>query len=234
MQYEELILKYFNKTLTNNEEVLFSNLLNKDADFKTLFDEHKNMQLAFEINEKENLKTLLNNIDTKEESSKNNKLNSKTIALLTACCLVIALLYFNNYNNNIYDDYFEVYPNVLEPVVRGEMNIKSDAFIAYENQNYQVAENNFKLILETNPDDNIRFYYALTLLNQNKTKPAQKVLNSLKQKNHDFLPEIYWYSALIAVKNHDFKLALKELQALQGMNSTFKKEEIKKLIEDLN
>ncbi len=235
MQHEELILKYFNKTLTNNEEVLFSNLLNKDADFKTLFDEHKNMQLAFEINEKEKLKLHLQNLESSKKSVFKTILNQKFIVFATACCLLIGGFYFiNNSSSNLYDNYFEVYPNVLEPVVRGEMNIKSDAFIAYENQNYQVAENNFKLILETNPDDNIRFYYALTLLNQNKTKPAQKVLNSLKQKNHDFLPEIYWYSALIAVKNHDFKLALKELQALQGMNSTFKKEEIKKLIEDLN
>ena len=157
MQHEELILKYFNKTLTNKEEVLFSNLLKKDADFKTLFDEHKNMQLAFEINEKQNLKTLLNNLETKEESSKKNTLNSKTIALLTACCLVVGLFYFTNYKNsasNIYDDYFEIYPNLLEPIVRGETTKNSEAFRAYENENYKEAENNFKFILESKTDYN--------------------------------------------------------------------------------
>ena len=107
-------------------------------------------------------------------------------------------------------------------------------FRAYENENYKEAENNFKFILESKTDYNLEFYYAMALLNQNKIKSSDSILNILKNKTHDFVPEVYWYSALIAVSQEDFKNAKKDLKALQDINSNFKKEELKTLLEDLD
>lgn len=230
MNHEALILKHFNKTLSKDEETVFSNLLETDADFKTLFNEHENMHVAFKLNEKQSLKNHLNNFDSNTHSVK-KKLNQKIIVLATACCLLIGAFYFlNNSSSNIYDTYFDVYPNVLEPVVRGEQSTNSDAFMSYENENYSDAEAHFKEVLKKNVNPNIEFYYAMSLLNQDKFDDAQNVLEALKTKTHEFLPEVYWYSALIAVKNNDIKQAKKELDLLKLTNSDFKKEDIKSLL----
>ncbi len=237
MNHEELILKYFNKSLSKDEEAIFSNLLDKDSNFKILFEEHDNMHMAYKINEQQNLISYLKTIEQKSTFNFKTKLNQKIIGFAIVCCLVIGAFYFLNNNNNnslnIYNTYFEVYPNVLEPVIRGNETKTSNGFISYENARYLEAEKYFKDLLKTKTDYNIEFYYAMSLLNQNKTIAAQGILNSLKSKNHDFIPEVYWYSALISIKNDDFESAKKELAALSSLNSDFKKEERIKLLNQL-
>ena len=236
MNHEELILKYFNKTLSKDEESRVSHLLEKDTSFKTLFEEHSNMHMAFKINEQENLTRYLKNIDINNKHFSKKILTPKIIAFATACCLIISAFYFVNNTNdssNIYEDYFNSYPNVLEPVVRGETTVNNDAFIAYENKNYSKAETLFNNILKKEPNADIEFYYAMSLLNQNKTKEAQEVLNLLKSKKHEFIPEVYWYSALISIKNNDYELAKKEITALNLLDSNFKKTERIKLLNQL-
>ena len=68
MKHEELILKYFNKTATEVEEREVALLLDTDTDFKAIFDEHKNMQMAYKINETDDLKAYLNFIDSQNPS----------------------------------------------------------------------------------------------------------------------------------------------------------------------
>jgi len=236
MNPEELITKYFNKTLSKAEENTFTSLLNTDAHFKALFEEHKNMQVAFKINEKAKLKEFLNTLETPKKPFIKTFLNQKTIVLAAACCLVLGVFYFFNSNNtplNIYDNYFEVYPNVLEPVVRGKTSTNSEAFKAYENKSYLKAEKLFETTLKLKPNSNIEFYYAMSLLNQDKLHEAQNVLNDIKLKTHDFEAEVFWYSALIAIKQNDFISAKKELHALNQLKSDFKKLESNRLLKRL-
>lgn len=232
MNPEELIIKYFNNTLSKEEEIQFTSLLDTDDDFKTLFEEHKDMQMAFKINEKDELKGLLNTIDAPKKSILKILFN-KTSALAAACCLVFGVFYFanNSSSSTIYETYFEEYPNVLEPVTRGKTTSNSEAFAAYENKYYLEAEKQFKEILNTAPNNNIEFYYAMSLLNQHKTQKAEKVLSELKLKECDFKAEVFWYKALIAVKNKNFETAKKEIKSMNILNTEFKKEERIKLLQ---
>ena len=234
MNHENLILKYFNKTLSKKEETLISNLLETDATFKVLFNEHENMHMAFKLNEKAHLKNRLKQLDPIEVLPIKKTLNKKLISLALACCLAVVAFYFFSNNTMSYHNYFEVYPNVYQPVVRGSESKNNEAFIAYENKNYLKAENDFKAIIKVNNTDaNIEFYYAMSLLNQNKFSEAKAVLNKLKNKNHNFKPETLWYAALISINNKDLELAKKELNTLLKLNSDFKKEETKQLLKRL-
>ena len=113
------------------------------------------------------------------------------------------------------------------------LTTNSNAFNLYENKLYDEAEQQFKTLLNSKTDYNIEFYYAMSLLNQEKIEAATTVLNGLKSKTHDFKAEVFWYSALIQIKLEDFEKAKAELKALEALKSDFKSQETKILLERL-
>jgi hypothetical protein len=220
MKHLELIQKYFNNSLSKEETLLFDELLEHNIAFKDAFEEHRDATVAFKIYEKEKLKSLLN---SKQTSGITVILKNKSFLIALASCLIIGLFYVSKSvnSNDLFDNYYEPYPNVYAPIVRGENTSLTEAFKAYENGDFGLAENEFKLILKKDKNPNLRFYYAMTLLNQGETKDALKVLELIKTENHDFLPETFWYSALIYLKDKNYIDAKTSLTKLQNLNSTF-------------
>jgi tetratricopeptide (TPR) repeat protein len=105
--------------------------------------------------------------------------------------------------------------------------------VAYENKDFEVAEKAFESILEKNENPNIRFYYALSLLNQDKFNLALAQLNQLDVDNSDYKPEILWYSSLIYLHQENVENAKKQLKKLNSLKTKFKSEETKQLLKDL-
>ncbi|WCO01988.1 hypothetical protein [Psychroserpens ponticola] len=236
MQHEELIQKYFNNTLTPDESKEVSKRLETNSEFQTLFNEYKDVQTAFQLNEKETLKDYLSTLDQKAIPFYKRLLTNKLLLTTIASCLIIGVFYFNSKNtfSDLFETYYDSYPNVYQPVIRGnEINKNADAFKAYENEDYLNAEQAFKIALEANDDDNIRFYYVMSLLNQNKTIQAKHILDTLKTKEHNFLAEVYWYSALIAIKDKNDSEAIQNLNTVKKLNSNFKANEIIELLNKL-
>ncbi|MGC6431969.1 MAG: hypothetical protein ACON5F_13065 [Jejuia sp.] len=227
MKSEKLIAKYVKGELTSEEQKEFDNLINTNPDFKLEVEEYRDIHQAFKIKESEDLKGYLKSIDETEKPPKTNKYG-KLIAFLTAACLIIGAFFFLDRTpspDEMYASHFEVYPNVLQPIVRGETATSSDAFRAYENKNYNDAEVAFQNLLKTNKDVNLEFYYAMTLLNQNKFDQAKAILYNLKSKQQDFLAETYWYSALVAIKQNNFISAKKDLETLTNIDPSFKQKD---------
>lgn len=236
MNQEELIQGYFNQTLSQSDIESVHLLLKQDETFVQDFEDYKNLQNAFLINEKKELQSFLNDLDQKPIPLSRKILNYKSIILAIASCIIIGLFYFNSGQNatELYESYFDDYPNVYLPVVRGsDTSHTNDAFTAYENQNYLKAEKYFEQIISTNEDYNLTFYYAMSLINQNKTDKASIVLNDLKSKQHKFLAEVYWYSALISVKNKKNDEAINDLKSAQKSNPDFNTENIQELLKKL-
>lgn len=233
MQHEELIQKYFNNTLTPNESKEVSKRLETNLEFKTLFNEYKDVQTVFKLNEKEILKDYLSSLDQKIIPFYKKLLKNKIILTTIASCLIIGIFYFKSRNthSNLFETYYDSYPNVYQPIIRGnEVNENTEAFRAYENEDYLNAEQAFKIVLETNDDNNIRFYYAMSLLNQDKTTQAKHILETLKTQKHKFLAEVYWYNALIAIKDKNYLNAKSDLEVLKNLDSNFKTIEQKELL----
>lgn len=236
MNNDILISKYIKGKLTSEEQQEFDNLIQNNPDFKLEVEEYRDIHQAFKQKENEDLKDFLRSIDKAQKPLETNK-NTKLIAFLTAACLIIGAFLFLNRTpspDEMYAAYYEPYPNVLQPIVRGEAQASSEAFRAYENKNYAEAEVAFAELLKTNSDANLEFYYAMTLLNQDKFEEAKRILNRLKSKEQDFLAETYWYSALIALKQNDLVLAKKELEALSNINSMFKQKDRERLLKSLS
>ena len=236
MNNQQLIKKYFNNTLSIDERKRLDMLLENDQDFKREFEEHKSLHRAFEINEAEQLKRKLKDIESNNTSQPPSNSSKHWFLPMAAMVLVILGLsvYLSFFNTNLYDEYFEIYPNVYQPVVRStSQSIADKAFVYYENKKYEKAQQSFELLLKSNPNPNIQFYYALSLLNDGKTKKASTEFENLLDTNFEFQPEVYWYYALAEIKLENLDQAKTILQTAENLNFSFKAKERKKILKDL-
>ena len=238
MNQETLLKKYFTKSLSKDEEEQFSNLLDKDPDFKVLFDEYTDLNSAFKEHEAITLKDHLKSLESKNLSTTSAGFKRRWFYYSAAAIVLIFLslqLFNQPSTSSLFNTYYNSYPNVEQPIVRGtQQNTTYDAFKAYENKNFKAAVLMFEKLLNTNNDPNIRFYYAMTLIENNAFEKAKTELESLKSTQNDYIPEIYWYSALINLKENNLEKAKANLNQLKTLKSTFKSSETEALLNILN
>lgn len=237
MEQEELIQKYIQGTLNTAEQVQFDALLQNDLDFAQKVTEHKNLHSAIKATEKDDLKAHLQQLEaTQNESDTSKKPFNKNIRLAIAVVLLLFFGLIGNYiiqqanmNETLYATYFEPYPNALQPITRGQQDadVFSKATQAYESRDYEKSVQLFDVVLAglDNPSTDILFYKAMSLLNLGKETAALDILREIKHKKTRFAPQIYWYGALIHIKFDENEKALKALEYMDTLETTFKNKE---------
>ena len=235
MTTEQLIQNYIANRLSEADKAKVDHLLETDSAFKNEFEAHKDMAVAFKISEAESLKKRFQELD---KGPKQQKLKISSYLYLAVASMVILGFFYTFYSSpssdQLYASYFDISPNTYQPVTRTADSTKNNAaFVAYENGNFTIAENEFETLLETTNNPNLLYYYASSLLNQSKFDLALKQFEILNQIDFDYTDESLWYTALIYVKNEDYDNAKAQLKRLKAKNSTFKTKERKALLEDL-
>lgn len=234
MEKEVLIQKYNRGELTPLEEAEFKRLLKTDTEFKALFKEFTDVNKVIESLEKDELKAQLKKLENK---TKQNNLKKWLIAASVIIFLGLGSSYYfiekQDTSATLYATYFDVYPNVLAPVVRGEEELQplSKAMLAYENGQYDKALELLETILVTNKNENIRFYKAMCLLNKSKTEDALLELNNLEETK--FKQQVLWYKALIYLKQDNIKKSKEKLKEAIRIKHFFKLKEAKLLLEKI-
>jgi tetratricopeptide (TPR) repeat protein len=239
MNTDERIQNYINNQLSDEDRKLVEDLLNSDPDFKYEFDTHKDVSEAFKISEAKALKEELKALDRTDSSNKTNPKSARKYMYLAVACIFLLGFFFTVYNTTsaeqLFNSNFEIYPNTYQPVTRGTAaNSNNSAFVAYENGDFKTAEEEFKALLQTTNDANIRFYYGLSLMNQAKFDGALAQFETIKNKEHDYTEEALWFQALIFLKKEDFSKTKDNLEQLNTLNSAFKSEERKLLLQKLS
>jgi tetratricopeptide (TPR) repeat protein len=235
MDKNSYIEKYFEGALTPDEQITFTKLLEEDTDFATTFEFEKNVKKAITLNERIDLKKKLQSFET---SKPKVKVKSFKIWYAAASIILICGLgfYFTQTSTTtIYENYYQSYPNVVAPTVRGENNddIKSEAFFEYDNGNYEKSLELFSKIYTTDKDDYALFYKALSLMELNKTNEAISTFNSFDlSKNNSFTPFVKWYLALSYVKENQKEKAIPLLKSLTETDNP-QQEMAKKLLLEL-
>lgn len=232
MEKRTYIDKYFEGTLTPEEEITFTNLLKEDTDFASTFAFEKNVKKAITLNERKDLKKKL-------QSFENPKKSYKWLYVAASFTLLISVITWNNFSStnhdSLYSAYYQTYPNVVAPTVRGENNedIKSEAFFEYDNENYEKSVALFSKIYRTDKDDYALFYKALSLMELGKTNEAIAAFNQFDlSKNNSFTPFVKWYLALSYVKENQKEKAVPLLQSLSETNNP-QQEMAKKIMSEL-
>ena len=215
MDKETLINNYFEKTLSADDQILFDSLMESDVDFAKEVAFQKNLKKAITLNERADLKKKLASFETK-------KPKIKVLRVFYAAASIVLLVglgfYFTqNSNKTLYDDYYQSYPNVVAPTVRGENkeDAKSDAFYQYDSGNYQQSLELFSKIYATEKDDYALFYKAMSQMELKKIKDAINTFNQFDlTKNNAFTPFVKWYLALAYLKDNQKEKAMPLIKEL--------------------
>jgi len=234
MEKETLINHYFEKLLSAEEQKQFDLLMESDVDFAKEVAFQKSLKKAITLNERAELKRKLTSFEPKKAKVKSFKIWYAAASLF----LIAGLGFYFSQNSNtaIYEEFYQSYPNVVAPTVRGEQkeDTKSEAFYEYDSGNYEKSLALFSAIYESEKDDYALFYKALSQMELQKTNDA---INTFKQfdlnKNNAFTPFVKWYLALAYLKDNQKENAMQLLKSLSE-NENPQQEMAQKLLTELD
>lgn len=218
MQQEDLILKYFEGQLSDDEQLEFDALLHRDAAFQKEVTFQKNLKKAIAMEERNALKSRLQSYEP-ESTTRNRKPKYWMVA-------VVFLLFFGGLawfqfqdpdHDNLFAAYYQTYPNTVAPTVRGreDESLKSQAFYSYDNSNYEESVKQFSLLYQQEQADYALFYKALSLIELQQFEASLTVFNELELSGDStFYPFVKWYKALVHLKLGQETQALALLQTL--------------------
>jgi TolA-binding protein len=195
---------YINNELPLEERKVLESQFEKDADLKEKFDLYKEtlVHLAHKFSVdtkdfKENLKNI-----AKENSSKKK---SKVVAfkpwyfmVAASIALFFGLLYMNQPIAK-YDDYNQ-HEN-MNMVERGDviksLKLAQDAF---NSKDYKEAIKHFEVVLKEYPRPEVKYFYAISLLEDNRFADSETILNELSTGKTVYKNTATWYLALSKLK----------------------------------
>ena len=233
MDKETLISNYFEKTLSTEEQIQFDFLMETDADFAKEVAFQKKVKRAITSAERTALKKKLQAFEETKPKVKSFKVWYAAASIVLICGL--GFYFTQTSTTTIYKDYYQSYPNVVAPAVRGENSndIKSEAFFEYDNGNYAKALELFSKIYDVEQDDYALFYKGLSLMELQKTKDAIATFNQFDvKKNNSFTPFVKWYLALSYIKENQLENAIPLLKSLSETENQ-QQEMAKKLLSEL-
>lgn len=235
MDKEQLIERYFENQLSPEEQKILQGFLDSDAEFAQEFAFQKNVKQAISLNERDELKKKLQSFEKPRTTI--NRISKWSIAVSIALVLGGGYWFLNQSPNHIelYNQYYQSYPNVIAPTVRGESktDLKSKAFYEYDRGNYQESFELFSKLYAKDKDDYALFYSSLSLIELNKPQEAIALMDAFDAtKNNGFTPYFEWYKALSYLKLDQIEQAKTLLQSLSEKENPQQKQ-AQKLLEAL-
>lgn len=234
MRNENLINSYFEGTLTPQDRLLFDKLMETDPSFSEQVTFHEMIKAAIALETRDSLKSKLQEFED-EQISKSRGKKWLYVAASIAVLLGISLFFVDQKPtaNKLYAQYFEPYPNTVAPVVRSDSdkNLKSDAFAAYESENYEKASQLFVRIASTEKEEFAYFYNAMSLMKLERVSEAADIL-SKTEWTESYKDKSLWYLSLCRLKQNNL-LETKELLRKLIQKNGFKYKEAESLLREL-
>jgi tetratricopeptide (TPR) repeat protein len=227
----ELIERYFDNELTQEELDQFRSHLKENHGLQKLFDQEKLLisTVRFQAAQKD-----LKFLEEVEQSLRENK----TIYFrkhwyyyaAAACVAFLAIvLVWNRWEkenpDTLFALHFKPHPNVFEPSLRTGANagLRSQAFAAYEQGNYEQASHAFTELLQDDHNDDAGM--ILLLGNSNlmlgKTKEAIENFGSLLLRHNELQVEAKWYLSLCYLKSAQMSEAQRLLTEISETKTAY-------------
>jgi tetratricopeptide (TPR) repeat protein len=216
----ELIERYFDNELSDQETAHLKIRLTSDLELKKLFEREKLLINTIRFNAAKNNLTYLKQV---ERSIGGGKSATRYLYYLAAAAcaglLVLAGIYLpmpNQHPAHLYADYFAPHPNIFEPTLRGgnTNSIREEAFHAYEQADYQKAAELFTKVLQEKSESQILLLLGNSNLMLGKTEEAKKNFTELISRHDDLDLQAKWFLSLCYLKNGEVDQARKLLKEL--------------------
>lgn len=227
----DLVERYFENSLTDQETAQLKTRLQTDQELKRLFEREKLLinTIRYEAAHKdlEFLKQVEKNLaEPKSKQSINRWYFYAAAACITL--LVVAGIIFpidNSSPEKLYADYFTPYPNVFEPTVRDNSltDHRKEAFVAYENGDYQRAVELFMLLQRENSNPGVLLLLGNANLMLGNTTDAKQNFNELIMRYDDLDLQAKWFLSLSYLKSGEVEQARKLLEELGNTEISYAK-----------
>ncbi|WP_299681925.1 hypothetical protein [uncultured Tenacibaculum sp.] len=240
MNKSSLIDKYFQNMLSTKEETIFNELLITDNEFAREFKFQKDVKVSLEILERRSLKKYLQEIEnTHFYKEKTNFFYLKLIASITLLFAIVNSSELFNFNKTdhkrLYASYFTTFDNVIYVMNRGEDedNLKKEAFLAYENKEFNVAVFMLSNAYEETQESDLLLYLGISLLASDQYEKGQSILLKYLQLNSKYKVQAQWYIALSYLALNKTVESKKYLQQIAIGSHKFKKQEVELLLKKM-
>ncbi|MBV1923034.1 MAG: tetratricopeptide repeat protein [Flavobacteriaceae bacterium] len=222
MNPQDLIEKYISGNLTAEETNEFNRLCEADIAFKEEVKFHENLQkvTAHEDNIafKETLKTF-------EKEQKSNKRNPRIWWIAASFIGILIITYIFSFQQTshevLFAENFEPYRNVIQPIVRGEQDetLKTKAFVAYENKEYEKAIQNFSELKVIEKESYPIFYLANSYLALQDSENAISLLQDYINTEGMLKDKAKWYLGLSYLSNEETEKAISIFEEISNSKS---------------
>lgn len=236
MNNQKLIEKYFNNELSKEEFKQLEEFLESDEQLKDEFFNELEIKRHISKEKHSSLKNRLKELDTKSKK----KFHWLPYAAAVVLLIGIASFIYNSQSNHqkLFTENFEIYPNVISPITRGELTqetTEAEAFKLYKQGNYAESTKAFSKAYKETPKDYLLFYKSVSLLAQNKTRESIRTLESYDwEKNHsDFSSDANWYLGLAHLKQNQSKQAQFYFEKVANSESHLSNQ-AKKILKNIN
>ena len=216
-QYD-LIERYLDKQMTEEETIAFEQLLEKDADLKEQLELHQQMAATLKGEKIHQLRAVLAETDRnwqsgdKSEEVKIRPINFRRIIAIAATVLILVLAYQFIFSGGgsvpseqLFADHFQPYQMLLSQrdITEDEKNVLLEkAISAYAKQDFQNASDAFEQLSQSEPENSsYLFYQAIAQLGAQKNVEAiARFEIIMANENHPFKEQARWYMALAYLK----------------------------------
>ncbi|MFD2034267.1 hypothetical protein ACFSKL_05655 [Belliella marina] len=214
---EELIEKYLNNQLSEEEKSDFENQLEKDPELKADLEFRHQIKIASTLNERKRLKEILH-----KKSQEARKPRWRSWKMAAALAVLLSLTWIGYWltsqysqQNDLFLAHYETFPNLEMPSIRGGSMDRSlsEAFLAYENEDYQIAKDLLLQDYEGSGNMVSKYYAAMAAMELKEYDIAYSLLESIDQN----IPDIYktprdWYLGLLLLKGKDNENAKSKIE----------------------
>lgn len=220
MDKENLIEGYFEGTLSEQQQKEFAALLLEDEAFKNEFEFQKQLKAAIILEKRAATKKVFTHFEVdlkqRDKKLKKRRLLSATAALI----LMVSLTFLFNINKDeqdLYGTFFQPFPNIEKPTVRGESgdDLISKAFQAYDAEDYNTSATLFEEIYQNDPSDFSILYLGISYMELGNFKKAISVFESYQDtRTSQYGGYISWYVSLSYLKENQTTKAKELLKIL--------------------
>lgn len=229
----ELIDRYLNAALTEAETGEFRRRLAADKDFAQLYEDMAHIEKGLQEQAlHEAWQTILATEaamaeDPGRSAGSGPRWKVWVPVAASLALLVVAAWWLMNQSSGpeeLFAQYFEVYPNVEAPIYRDSsaadsLSAKDLAFRRYAEDDFAGAIEIFESIGE--PDEGTLFYLGMSYLAKGEAAKAAQIWEPLTREAQDYRTQVQWYLALAWLKLEELEKSKALLEELARSGTAY-------------
>lgn len=223
---QELIDKYLDRSLKEDEELIFDQKIKNSIAFAEEVELHETMLAAIRIRDKQALRDELKGEALKLRQKSSKKLSRTFFYLAAASIMILAMLTYMLLpsHNSLFNEYYVPIPE--SPIVRTEIESINNyqlAMGAYSKGQFQNALQLFNKVDDTAIRHEIELYKGNCHLGLDQPEQAISQFQlALASSNEQIIFQAQWFLALAHLKNGDKMGAIEILQQMREGNHPYK------------